>query len=213
MAEQKSPERIEFYSVTLNAWYTTALEHDKSLLTLSAGGIGLLITLLSTVGIDNFLVLLLYVFAILFFIICLISVLLILNGNREHLSNLIDHDSDAILDDPYLRMLDKFAIYSFIIGVVFSSIIGISTAYQQFVKKESDMADEKIKSTVGIAMDSYLGAQAFQKSFVGAQSFKPPVANNTSNTATAQTNATQQATAQQTAASASAATTSQSNKK
>lgn len=45
--QQKS---VEFYAAGINAWYNTSLEHDKSIFSLSAGGIGLLITLLTTVG-------------------------------------------------------------------------------------------------------------------------------------------------------------------
>ena len=48
--EQK---KIEFYAASVAAWYESSLEHDKSLLTLSAGGIGLLITLLTTVGLGS----------------------------------------------------------------------------------------------------------------------------------------------------------------
>lgn len=42
--EIEDQKRVEFYSAGLAAWYATRLEHDKSLLTLSAGGIGLLMT-------------------------------------------------------------------------------------------------------------------------------------------------------------------------
>lgn len=42
-------KRVEYYAASVNAWFNTSLEHDKSLFTLSAGGIGLLITLLTTV--------------------------------------------------------------------------------------------------------------------------------------------------------------------
>jgi hypothetical protein len=35
-------KEIAFYTAGVTAWYNTSLEHDKSLFTLSAGGIGLL---------------------------------------------------------------------------------------------------------------------------------------------------------------------------
>lgn len=44
---------VEYYSAAVTAWFNTALEHDKSILTLAAGGIGLLITLLTTVGLST----------------------------------------------------------------------------------------------------------------------------------------------------------------
>ena len=46
-------KQIEYYASCVNAWFNTKLERDRSLLTLSAGGIGLLITLLTTVGLSS----------------------------------------------------------------------------------------------------------------------------------------------------------------
>ncbi|WDT74288.1 MAG: hypothetical protein MPW16_13610 [Candidatus Manganitrophus sp.] len=56
MAEISSEENdykakeLAFYEATVNAWITTKFEKDKHLLTLSLAAIGLLITLLTTVG-------------------------------------------------------------------------------------------------------------------------------------------------------------------
>ena len=36
-------KEVEFYAANVGAWLNTSLEHDKSILTLSAGGIGLLV--------------------------------------------------------------------------------------------------------------------------------------------------------------------------
>ncbi|PKF49010.1 hypothetical protein AT251_22010 [Enterovibrio nigricans] len=43
-------KEVEFYAATVGAWLNTKFELDKSLLTLSTGAIGLLVTLLTTVG-------------------------------------------------------------------------------------------------------------------------------------------------------------------
>ncbi|MFT0635166.1 hypothetical protein ACMFY5_24075, partial [Pseudomonas sihuiensis] len=64
-------KEVEFYSANLNAWFNTRFEHDKSLLTLSAGGVGLLITLISTVGVRSIETLILYIFSLFCFILCL----------------------------------------------------------------------------------------------------------------------------------------------
>jgi hypothetical protein len=50
--EEERLKKVEYYAATVNAWYNSTLEHDKSLLTLSAGGIGILITILTAVGIS-----------------------------------------------------------------------------------------------------------------------------------------------------------------
>jgi hypothetical protein len=190
MPENKSQEEIEFYSASVSAWYNSSLEHDKSLLTLSAGGIGLLITLLTTGGLNNsYMTLTLYVLAILAFIVCLISVLLIFNGNKTHIVKLFQ--GEDVLNDDYLEKLDKIAIWSFIIAVVFASIVGVATAYKQ-VKKEINMTDKTIKTTSGIAQDSFKGAQMLQKSFTGAQQLKPQATSSGSSTSAVSSNSTQQ---------------------
>jgi len=46
-------KNIAHYAAILNAWIRTKMERDKVLITLSAGGVGLLITLFSTAGIGH----------------------------------------------------------------------------------------------------------------------------------------------------------------
>lgn len=171
MTDTKTPEELEFYSASVNAWYNSSLEHDKSLLTLSAGGIGLLITLLTTVGLDNYFALILYVLALSCFIVCLISVLRIFNGNRTHIVKLFQGEEN--LDNPSLERLDRSAIWSFAFGVIFSAVVGVTTAYQQFTKEKLTMAENKTNTTKGIAQDSFNGVQNLQKSFNGVQQLKP----------------------------------------
>lgn len=74
IAHQKE---VEYYASSVNAWFNTSLEHDKSILTLAAGGIGLLITLLTTIGLSSAEALVLYVGAITSFLVALISVLVV----------------------------------------------------------------------------------------------------------------------------------------
>lgn len=180
MTDTKTQEEVEFYSAGVNAWYNSALEHDKSLLTLSAGGIGLLITILTTVGIKTYYALILYSLAIVCFIICLIAVLLIFSGNRKHIVEVFQgRDS---LDDPYLVRLDKVAFWTFVAGVVLTALIGITTAFNQFPKKEIKMTDKKIVTAKVITQDKFDKTDLISKSFNGVQGLKPST--NTSNTQT-----------------------------
>ncbi len=89
-------KEIAWYAAALDAWYGTRLEHDKSLLTLSAGGIGLLITLASTVGIPSRIALRLASLAILAFILCVVAVLLIFKGNSGHLEDVVHGEGNAV---------------------------------------------------------------------------------------------------------------------
>ena len=46
----RDAKAVAFYSAAVQAWVTTRMEKDRALLNLAAGGIGLLVTLLTTVG-------------------------------------------------------------------------------------------------------------------------------------------------------------------
>lgn len=125
MADQE--KEVEFYSAAVNAWFGTRLEHDRSLLVLATGGIGLLITLLSTIGARSCVEVMLYSGALLSFLICLASILWIFKRNATHLEEIIQNKVER---DPVLRRLDIAALASFFAGVALSSIIGILAAVQ-----------------------------------------------------------------------------------
>ncbi len=63
---------VELYAAMTAGWINTMLERDKSLITLSAGGVGLLITLISTVGVKTQFILILYIAGLIAFVICLL---------------------------------------------------------------------------------------------------------------------------------------------
>jgi hypothetical protein len=131
---------VEYYAGKVNAWFNTKFEHDKSLLTLSAGGIGLLITLLSTKGVNSIESLILYVVALFAFIVCLGTLLWIFRRNAKHLENVIQGLETR---DSVLAFLDNTALASFLLGVLFSSIIGVSAAVHSYQEKEQKMTQEK----------------------------------------------------------------------
>jgi hypothetical protein len=133
-------KEVAFYTANLEAWFETRFEHDKSLLTLSAGAIGLLLTLISTVGVNSIESLILHILALFSFITCLASLLAIFKLNSAHLENVVKGKLES---DPVLGFLDKTAIFTFMAGVIFSSIIGISTAVTKYTEKEKAMSEEQ----------------------------------------------------------------------
>jgi len=139
-------KEVEFYAASTNAWFTTRFEHDKSLLGLSAGAIGLLITLVSTVGVKSIESLIIYILALLSFIICLASLLIIFRKNSDHLEQASQNQTTH---DPILSALDKIAITSFMVGILLASVIGVSTAVTSYIEKGNTMTDNKIKSIQG----------------------------------------------------------------
>ena len=53
-------KEVAYYTALVDAWINTKMERDKSLLSLATAGIGLLVTLLTTVGITSGIMYLLY---------------------------------------------------------------------------------------------------------------------------------------------------------
>ena len=132
---------VQFYSAKVNAWFSTKLEYDKSLLLLSSGAIGLLITLLTTVGVESLTLLIIFIVAIISFIVCLFATIGIFNRNAKHLEDLMQGKDT---NDTVLSVLDTMTITSFILGVILTSIIGISIATNKVLAKEIKMTDKKV---------------------------------------------------------------------
>lgn len=195
IAHQKE---VEYYASSVNAWFNTSLEHDKSILTLAAGGIGLLITLLTTVGLSSAEALVLYVGAITSFLVALVSVLVVFRRNRTYIEQVLAGKAGA--NDPMLARADSIALWAFGVGVVFTAVIGIATAIHSYTSKEKSMANETTKPTQTVplresfngatnlqpSMESFNGAVNLQKSFNGASNLQPqPIASTAAPTASA----------------------------
>ncbi len=195
--ELRQLKSVEFYAASVTAWYTSALEHDKSVFALSAGGIALLITLLTTVGIEEVVTLLLFFVATVAFLITLGCLLWVFRLNQDYIARTLT--TGTLVDDPKLKRLDQTARWSFLLGVLFASAVGFSAAWTTFNKKLSDkekaMANDKPAQTQSVpAFDSVNGAAKlspdFTKSFHGAGGLQPattPATSTTSNTTTSQT--------------------------
>lgn len=177
---------IAYYTSSTEAWYNSSLERDKSLLNLSAGGIGLLITLLTAVGPSSAVVLILYIAALVSFVVTLIAVLTIFQHNKKYIEDIINQNAT---DNSRLAILDSFAFWAFLTGVIFTAIIGITAATDSLTLKEQLMRKEgnsnkTITQTsprpanphTTICQNSYNGATALQP--------RPPASSESSSAAT-----------------------------
>jgi len=122
--EAESEHRREEKAIELlqSAWVATVLERDKSLLTVSAGGIGLLVTLLSVTKPTGLAILLAYGVAFLGFTVAVVTAVAIFDRNAKHVERILAKqptDSGRRLD-----LLDRIAAIGFIVGVLSSVIIG-----------------------------------------------------------------------------------------
>ena len=117
-----------YYGALVNSWLNTRMEKDKSILTLSTGAIGLLITLLSAKGVVNCYQASFYFGALISFLTSDISILIILEKNAEHIEEVLRNPKTK----QNLKKLDRCAFFSFVFGLIFSFLIGLSTIIKGF---------------------------------------------------------------------------------
>ena len=117
-------KKIHYYSAIINGWINTKFERDRSLLTLSTGGIGLLITLLTTVGVVSLYQKILYSVSLILFLVCVICVITIYGRNAKYLARVVKGDDTQ---DEILKCLDKLAFWSFLLAIIASCAIGITS--------------------------------------------------------------------------------------
>ncbi len=123
-------KNIAHYSVLLTAWIQTRMERDKTLITLSAIAIGLLVTILTTVGVRSIWELIFFAVAVGSFLITILSSLKIYQLNSEHLEAAIRGSSQK---DPRLEQYDKRSSRSFITGLISVILIAIVSATYQLL--------------------------------------------------------------------------------
>ena len=161
----------EFYSQGVAAWFNTALERDKSLLTLSVAGVGVLVSM-TQIAVDSVGSLLLYAGALLAFMVCLFSVLIIFQQNKTHIQAVLNGQN---ADDPLLEFLDSIAIFSFLMAMLLCVMLGICLAVTAYSDKESKMTSKSADTSQPtkateeslIAVGSFNGIVRLQNSFTG----------------------------------------------
>lgn len=134
-------KNITHYSVLLQAWIQTKMERDKTLVTLSAAGIGLLVTILTTTGVLKEWEILLYLGAFIGFLVTIWTSIKIYELNSQHIENELKQDSAKLIE---LEKYDRRSIRFFIFGAICACIIGIVAASNQFfIIKEDEMTKTK----------------------------------------------------------------------
>lgn len=148
---------VAHYQTLLSAWISVNLERDRTLMTLATAGIGLLVTILTAVGIQSLWVILLYSGAFIGFLTTIIFSFQLYRANAKTLSIEItssDHER------PNLRSLDRKVMGSFILGVALSISIGVASGIQSFFL-ERDMSEKQTK------------VEKIEKSLDGVQDLRP----------------------------------------
>lgn len=134
-----TPQEDLYYQAIVTGWITTKLERDKSILALAGGGIGAVVTLMTTVGPTSMLTLVLYVLAIVAFVVALITIVIVLDKNADHFEAVAVGKTDH---DPKLQFLDKLSFGSFATGAMFLALVGVIVGYHKLTQLD-DMKPNK----------------------------------------------------------------------
>jgi hypothetical protein len=125
-------KNIAHYSVLLTAWIQTRMERDKTLVTLSAAGIGLLVTILSTGVVKSSLQLVLCGGAISAFLITIWSCVQIYQRNSLHLEQ--ELRANYPKKDFKLETFDRISLYAFFIAVFCAVGIAVVSVVNQLTR-------------------------------------------------------------------------------
>lgn len=120
-------KKIGYYNALVNAWIMTRMEHDKTLLVLSTGAIGVLLTLLNNNKHIDCPEITLFILALISFIVAIAILLFIFKRNSNHIVKLITKNTST---DKILDMFDILVYIFFILGIMFSIAIAIYSAIQ-----------------------------------------------------------------------------------
>lgn len=143
----EDPEWREWRATLMQAWIDTRMEADRSILTLSSGGVALLVTLLTTVGVQSVWTGVFYVLGLVAFLVAIAAALRIYRLNAEHLVESVENPEKAHNSKTRKRMgmLDRWLWWAFWSGVVFSVFAaGASVARNHLHEGDDTMGDKKV---------------------------------------------------------------------
>ena len=136
-------KNVQYYSVLLAAWIETRMERDRTLVMLSAAAIGLLVTILTAVGLPRLWMVLLYVGAFAGFLLTIWTAIQIYKLNSEKIGHELRGSEAPNYRQINLEPYDRLSVAGFLVGTIFAIVIGISSAIVSFYsQKEVPMGTE-----------------------------------------------------------------------
>ncbi len=124
---------------------------------------------MTTVGPQTLSVLVLYALASLAFAVALVSILLVLDRNADHLQHV---NQGAAERDPRLAVLDRISFWAFIVGALFLAALGVMAGIDK-VGTQSGAQMNKANNPTKMTTDAVV---THKKSYNGISDMRPPVA-------------------------------------
>jgi len=170
---ERSAKLVEFYAASVQAWYSTAMEYDRSLVTLSAAAIGLITGLATTATGDvSSLQATGITAALVCFCITLACALSVFRFNKDYLQDQVNPGTAPRKSMQLLQMLDVVAMVSFLVAAVLTICVAISFVHS----KVKVTAVTKETKSVPVFDSVYNAANLhpdFGKSFAGVNNMQP----------------------------------------
>jgi len=141
-------KNIAHYQTLLSAWIETRMEQDRTIIAISAASLGLLVTIITTVGIKGIWQYSFAVISIIGFIVAICSALHICQFNAKHLEeNLRSQDTKDTSN--LLKKLDKLTIISFYAGIICAVLMAVAVSFQKTgggtMAKEKQSVPKKVE--------------------------------------------------------------------
>lgn len=139
----KDDDRM-YKSALLNGWIQNRNDKDKTLVTLSSAGIGLIITLLTQIELNNIFECLFYILALISFLASIFTALLIFDANSKYLL-----ESYRDKNPKSISYLDKICQGAFFLGVVMLTLITFSILFSKIeIKKNMNKDKDNISHQI-----------------------------------------------------------------
>ncbi|MCR9093309.1 MAG: hypothetical protein NXI30_03745 [bacterium] len=173
--EQQSRESARedaYFSALVNAWFTTRMEKDRTLLALSAGGVALLVGLLTGFGARSLCHLVLYLLAAAAFLAAIFSAIAVFGGNARYLEKekeSFESSGAPTGRDRNLERLDWTLGASFFAGVILTVAVALVSAWPATNPVEDPMSAKPSKGRTTKPSPP----KTVKKSLSGASSMRP----------------------------------------
>lgn len=174
-------KEVAYYEAMVNGWVATRLEFDKNLVALSAGGIGLFLTLLTTIGVRSWWEAAFYGFGSIGFGGTIVVGLLIFRHNADFFEELVNGGGQQ--GSPLLNRLDKWLVRLFLLGATGALLAGGSAALSRHNSQEGNVAKDAKQDRSGPrTLDSTPRLDGMhQESVDGFQNMRPKAIEPTQN--------------------------------
>ncbi|HXC49724.1 MAG TPA: hypothetical protein VN634_02460 [Candidatus Limnocylindrales bacterium] len=154
-----------YYGALVQAWFSTRMERDRTIIALSAGGVGVLVTLLTSRSPMTDTEFVLYILDSFAFMTAIVAGITVLQRNSDYIVQLLRKPEEP--DDRALQWLDRLAVGGFALGLVLALTVGIVAGAKKLNMEERSMAKEPVRSR-----------QTLDEAFHGANALRPSAASN-----------------------------------